>query len=272
LTDPKLAQNTARGRYYTHPGNMSTVPSITNIKDMKNIPGLKFWAAKECGNYAADNRAKLATLERDEVFQLVRNAPFAPKSKKNQSSTVGDVVHGWFDSHVKGEPVDGETYIDKEGRTQQAPIQSRQMWRQVIGKGGFVERYGPRFVESEFTVWSNAHGYAGTGDLAAYIGRYLVLIDHKTGNDVYPDVAMQLAALANADFILEPDGTERDIPPFEKFAVLHIRPRGYRLIPVDNIDAAFRAFLGLKEVFDWVVSYEEKTLLYAPKNEVRLAA
>ena len=271
MTDPKLAQNTSKGRFYTHPGNMRQVPSITNIKGMKSIDGLKFWAARECGNYAADNRAKLATLDRDEVFQLVRNAPFAPKSKKNQSSLNGDVVHGWFDGYVKGETIDGVTYVDKDGRTQQAPAQSRQMWTQVIGRGGFIERYNPRFVESEFTVWSNAHGYAGTGDLAAWIGNALVLIDHKTGNAVYPDVAMQLAALANADCILEPDGEERPIPEFTRFAVLHLRPRGYRLIPVGGIAEAFAAFLGLKAVFDWVVNNEETTLLYAPKIEAKAA-
>jgi hypothetical protein len=271
LTDPKLAQSTSHGRFYTHPGSLRSVPSITNIKEMKSIPGLKYWASRECGNYAADNRAKLAALDRDEVFQLVRNAPFAPKSKKNQSTLVGNVVHGWFDTMVKGGEVDGRTYTDKNGQLQNAPLQSCQMWRQVVGRNGFIERYKPRIIESEFTVWSNAHGYAGTGDLAAWIGNSLVLIDHKTGNDVYPDVAMQLGALANADFILEPDGEERPIPEFERFAVLHIRPRGYRLIPVDHIPEAFQAFLGLKAVFDWVIGYEETTLLYAPKIEAKAA-
>jgi hypothetical protein len=82
---------------------------------------------------------------------------------------------------------------------------------------------------------------------------------------------MQLGALANADFIIEPDGTEKPLPAFDAFAVLHLRPRFSRLIPVEHTDEWFKAFLGLKAVFDCVLSYEDSTLAYAPKTEVRAA-
>jgi hypothetical protein len=62
------------------------------------------------------------------------------------------------------------------------------------------------------------------------------------------------------------------LPHFDRFGILHIRPRGCRLIPVDHIDAAFVAFLGLRACFDWQVNYQDQTLRYAPKLEVTLAA
>jgi hypothetical protein len=145
------------------------------------------------------------------------------------------------------------------------------MWRQIVGPKGFVETYKPSWSLSEFTVWSDAHNYAGTADLAAYIGNALVLIDHKTGKNAYPDTALQLAALANADFILSPDGTEMPLPKFDRCGILHIRPRSCRLIPVDHIEEAFSAFLGLKACFDWQVAYQDETLKYAPKLEVLAA-
>jgi hypothetical protein len=267
MTDPVLSVKTARGRYYTHPARGNSVPSITNIKGVKSIDALKYWAAKECGNYAADNIAKLGQLDRDEIFQLVKGSPFARTSTRDQASLVGDIVHDWIDYTIKGGVVSQtDTYDNKSGETVQVPLQARQMWRQF---GGFQDKYKPKWVASEFSVWSDRHGYAGTADWGAYIGSALVLGDNKTGAGAYPDTAMQLAALANADFIIEPDGTEKPLPKFEKFAILHIRPRFSRLIPVEHTDEWFQAFLGLKTVFDCVINFEDTTLAFAPKIEVR---
>ena len=237
---------------------------------MKNIPALKYWAAKECAGYAADNIGRLAQLDREEIFQLVKGSPFTQRGKRNQSSLIGDIVHGWIDSLIKtGQEIDSGIYTDKDGKQQRAPVQAMQMWRQFTGETGFLDRYKPRWVASEFTVWSDTYGYAGTADWAAYIGDSLVLGDNKTGNQVYPDVAMQLAALARADYILEVDGTEKPLPKFDKYAVLHLRPMFSRLIPVESTDEWFKAFLGLKACFDAVIGYEDQTLGYAPKLEVR---
>lgn len=275
MTAPILAQQTDHGRYYFHPSRASSVPSITNIKGVKNIPALKYWGPKECATYAADNIAKLATLDRDEIFQLVKGAPFARSSAREAASKTGDIVHDWIDRTIKGETItDFTTWTDSNGYGTQVPLQARQMWRQFTGAGdqpGFLGTYRPRWVASEFSVWSDKHGYAGTADWAAYINGSLVLGDNKTGNNAYPDVAIQLAALANADFIIEPDGTEKPLPAFDRFAVLHLRPRGFRLHPVEHIGEAFKAFLGLKAVFDWMINYEDSTLAYAPKIEVRAA-
>ena len=53
------------------------------------------------------------------------------------------------------------------------------MWRQF---GGFLDKYKPQWVDSEFTVWSETHGYAGTADWAALLGKNLVLGDQKQVN------------------------------------------------------------------------------------------
>jgi hypothetical protein len=267
LTDPALSIKTANGRYYAHPGKGKQVPSITNIKDMKNIPALKYWAAKEAANYAADNLGKLSQLSREEAFQLIKSAPFAYSSTKAEASLVGDIVHEWIDRIIKGDSgFSTDSYVGKDGNEHPSPLQAKQMWRQW---GGFLDRYQPKWVASEFTVWSDAYGYAGTADWAAYISGSLVLGDNKTGQSVYPDTAMQLAALGNADFILEPDGTEKPLPKFDRFAISHIRPRFSRLIPVEHTDEWFKAFLGLKALFDAIVNYEDATLQFAPKIEVK---
>ena len=271
MTDPALAQKTPKGRFYRHPRDGSMAPSITNIKDMKALKGLPAWAARECGQYAADNIANLANLPPDDIVQLVKGAPFRYNSSKGTSALVGDIVHDWIDQDTKGETVDTSYYVDREGERKKSPQQARWMWNsyQTV-----KEYYSPNWIMSEFTVWNYEYGYAGTADLAGYIkgGSDLTLVDTKTGKNVYPDMAIQLAAIAHADCIVAPDGTETPLPPFKRFAIMHIRPRMAELVPVDHIEEWWHAFLGLKMVFDTVNQCEESTLLYTPKLQVRVSS
>lgn len=253
MTAPALSTPTPFGRYYIHPNRSYQVPSITNIKDKRNIPGLKYWAARQAAEYAADNLTKLQMLERDEAIELIRKHPFTHKD--DGPSAIGDMVHDWIDRHIKGDEIPAD-------EIEAAPVSARHMWVQF---GAVVEQYQPKWVESEFTVWSDKFGYAGTADWCAYIGNALVLGDTKSGKEVYDDVALQLSALAHADFILEANGNERPLPQFERYAVLHVRPRGAKLIPVEGIDAAFKAFLGLKELFDFERENGGKILMFAPR-------
>ena len=253
MTDPALSVPTSNGRYYVRPNSGSSVPSITNIINKKDKPALKYWAAKECASYASNNRAKLASLTEEEAFQLVRQAPFSRRD--DSPSAIGDIVHGWIDRRIKGDSPDHEEVA-------QAHQTVKWMWNSFLK---FEDHYKPEYTASEFTVWSDEHGYAGTADLSFRIAGLHVLTDTKTGTSVYPETAMQLAALANADVILSADGTETPVPHFDRYAVLHVRPRSAELKPVDNIDAAFRTFLALKTVFDWDIEYADRTIGAAPR-------
>lgn len=253
MTAPKLAFDTSNGRYYRHPGNSKTVPSITNIKNMKHV-ALDRYAAKKVANYAADNREKLATLDRNEAFTLCREALFA--KDENSPSRIGDIVHGWIEEYVRhGARPDASAM-------EAAPITARRMWGQFTG---FTEKYRPVWTATEFTVWSYAYGYAGTADLSFYIGDSHVLCDTKTGANIYPDTAMQLAALGKAEVIVDEQAYEKPLPHFDKHAILHLRPMSATLVPVYHIDEWFQAFLGLKQLFDVVVEYNDTTLGYAPQ-------
>jgi hypothetical protein len=270
MTQPKLAESTPQGRYYRHPGRdgQSMNPSITNIKQVKNIP-LVGWASRKCAEYASENIAKLAQLGPAEIKELVKGAPYRSDPDRPNEAGIGDIVHDWIDSYIKsgGQIPNTEVYYDRDGREHPAPITAKRMWRQF---GGLVDKYHPKFIESEFTVWSDKYGYAGTGDfsLSEINGKpWTTLVDNKTGKQPYPDMAMQLGALAYADFILDEDGTEREIPKFTHFAIAHIRPMSATLVPVpkEAVDAWFKAFLGLKTVFDVMHEWDDRTLLFAPK-------
>jgi hypothetical protein len=95
------------------------------------------------------------------------------------------------------------------------------------------------------------HGYAGTLDAIVRIAGETWLLDYKTSKGVYPETALQLAAYANADFIGRPgDPIRYGIPVIEQYGVVHIRPEGAELVPMD-VGGAFEAFLAAKRLTDW---------------------
>lgn len=255
MTAPQLSVSTPNGRYYIHPGRPGeSVPSITNIIGMKNKPGIPYWYAKTVANYAADHRERLATMSREEAFSLCRYTPFTDRD--DTPSVIGDIVHGWIERHVKGDaPSDAEVG--------QAHVTARHMWESFTK---FVGHHSPEFTASEFTVWSNAHGYAGTGDLTMKINGWHILADTKTGERVYPETAMQLAALGNADVMLDTEGREMPVPKYDRYAILHLRPKSWTLYPVEKIDEAFECFLALKQVFDWNLHHAPASIALAPKH------
>lgn len=88
--------------------------------------------------------------------------------------------------------------------------------------------------------------------LDGYDGTATLLLDHKTGSGVYPEVALQLAAYRHAQFMEAPDGSEHPVPEVDGGAVLHLRPDGYELVPVVCDEQVFSHFLWFREGFRWI--------------------
>ncbi len=72
-------------------------------------------------------------------------------------------------------------------------------------------------VLTEKVVANRVHGYAGTFDAILEFGDgplagKTYLCDWKTSAGVYGEMAMQIAAYANADFYLDEEGNEQSLP------------------------------------------------------------
>lgn len=260
MTDPALAFNHPQGwgRFYRHPaGSFAPVPSITNIMRKQNKPAINHSDVKRAAEWAVENRDRLAALTPEEQVKLIKGSIY----EKSQASVIGDIVHGWVERYVK------TGVSPTEDELKQSITTAHHTWNQFTG---FVRKYTPppfnlKFTGSEFTVWSSTHGYAGTGDLSFMLGGKHILADTKTGKDTYAETAMQLAALANADYMFDDEGRQSAIPQYDGFAVLHLRPQSFSLVPYDNIPAAFETFLALKRVFDWELTYATQTIGFAPR-------
>jgi hypothetical protein len=250
VTAPALASTASQGhRIYTWAGR--EFPSVTAIlKGGVPAPFLPAWAAKAAAEYAVANLDRLALLP---AGQAVREVKRAPWQQRDQAAELGTAVHAAIEADAAGHP--RPELPDRAG-----PL--------LAAYERFAADHRPTWLASEATVFSRRYGYAGTLDAICALpclGRVVVL-DCKTGRGVYPEAALQLAAYAHAEFIGHPDGTEQPLPAIEGGVVLHLRPTGYRLIPVPVGRAVLEAFLAALAVFRWTTDLAPNVL---PTHEAR---
>ena len=220
--------------------------SVTTLLQAVPKPALTGWAAREAAEFAVANVRQINALVRKKeeraAVDLVKNAPWRSRDK---AANLGTSVHAAVEALILDKPM-------PEWDDDVAPFMAH--------FDRFVADWNVTFTASEATVYSRSEKYAGTFDFAATIPRLAdlgyagprALGDLKTGKGVYAEVALQLAAYAHADFIGLPNGDEVPVPEVDCGVVLHLRPEGYRLIPVRIDDEVFLSFKYVREVFRWV--------------------
>lgn len=214
------------------------VPGVTSIiKTLDKSGPLVGWAKRETAACAIRNLSLLDTMVRDGgPDAAVRWLTAIPDYQRETAADLGTLVHSLAEAlHRKQE-------IEVTPETE--PFVSAYLrWRAV---------YKPRVLNAEFMVYSETNRYGGTADLAAIVNGETWLIDIKTGKNTYAETALQLAALARADFAGRPDDPKKyRIPAVTRFGVLHVRPDGCELIPYDVGDYEFDAFLACRVLHEW---------------------
>lgn len=251
-------------RFYTW-GRGERYWSVTTILGALPKDALKWWAARVVAEFAVDRSKTWFTMERGEAIEWLKREPLR---YTNERANVGSAIHEAAEAFVLQRPMKGD-FGEEE--------------RQAIGHFiGWVSLLGVKFLATEFQVYNRTQKYAGTGDAIVEIpysklldlahgnpalvpwtpreGREVVtlIVDYKTGGDVeegkgiYPEVALQLAAYARAEFIGLPNGGEAPIPELDGAAALHVQAKGWRFVPVDALrEEVFTSFLYVREVFRW---------------------
>ena len=234
MTAPALSRTT-RGGGRVYVWGDREYPSVTTILGATvPKPALVGWAAKATAEWAVDHHAEWRDLtDRRATVDLLKGAPFRDR---DNAADVGTAVHAYAEATAKGHA----SFIPPEVE----PF--------VAGFERFVCDWRPEYLETEATVFGD--GYAGTLDAIARIDGQVVLLATKTTRSgVYPEVALQLAAYWSADFIGRNDGaTEDPMPEMYAAMVLHLRPEGYRLVPVRVDDHTHRQWRRLVETFEYL--------------------
>jgi hypothetical protein len=232
MSAPALAQTLPDGsRKYIHPLTGEQVPSVTTIMKVLDKPALQGWGARVAAEYAWKNKDQLALFEERDFIAAVKSAH---QTEARTAADLGTLIHEICERWGNN-PVD-------------IPKQADPYVNQFIAFLGDVK---PEFVLKEVTFWNRTVGYAGTADAVAVIGKECWVIDYKTGKGVYPEYGLQLAALGAGEFSVDIDGTEYEMPPITRHAIVHLRPRSWKMIEIMQPEECFTAFQACRELWHW---------------------
>ncbi|MCX5209708.1 hypothetical protein OG689_10480 [Kitasatospora sp. NBC_00240] len=231
------------------------VTTILNLGSSKEA--LVFWSANFTAQTAIDNLPQLISSsrtrqDREEAYDWLRKAHIR---RKEERGDVGTAVHKLIEAQILGTPVPADLRDDPE------------MKPYIDHFFGFVRDWQIDFEASEMVVGNFEEGYAGTLDylyrspiIASLLGvpaDTLFEGDTKTGGEldvkgVYSEAGLQMAAYRGAKVCWLRDGTQIPMPRVHSTGiVLHLRPEGYRVVPVECGDEVFAAFRDVQRVAAW---------------------
>jgi hypothetical protein len=222
---------------------------------------------------------ELKTIKLDKLSDVdlaLRYLKGQPDRVRDAAAEIGSDVHAEAEAHALRLTLDtSEALI--EGT--ELPDWPDHLLGYMGAFKGWLADWQPSYLATEATVFNRPQAYAGTLDAIVWIRAALLvvalarvgdpipawlmahhpddmviaIVDYKSGNRLYAEVAMQLSAYARAEFVGLPDGvTEAALPwPIECGLALHLTPKGYHLKVVDIGDAVFAAFKYAREIYRW---------------------
>jgi hypothetical protein len=236
--------------WYRVPGTDTKLRRVTTILSQGfPKPQLVFWAANLTATDAFTHLPRLVAASinpahREETYDWLRKGHIR---KKDERAEIGGAVHDIIEAHVLGSPIPESFLTDDEI----APF--------VDNFLRFVNEWEIEFEASEMVVGNLTDGWAGTLDylfrsrpiahLLKVPPQTLFVGDTKTGGEldekgVYPEAGLQMSAYRRAEVAWLRDGAQVPMPEVHDVGiVLHLRPEGYRPMPLkcgDDVYAVFR--------------------------------
>jgi PD-(D/E)XK nuclease superfamily protein len=219
------------GHSYTLDGE--PLPGVTSVlRDGVPKNNLTGWAARSVAGYALDHWDDLAGKGSAERLRELERAPWA---ERDAAAARGRDVHDYAARLAGGEEIDVPEHLVGH----------------VDSYLQFVEDWRVTEVAVEVPVVNRRWKYGGTLDLLATFADdpHVVVIDWKTGaSGVWPETALQCAAYAHAEHMLNGDGSESPLPPIVGGFGVWLRADGYDLLPLNITDDVFRVFLYAMQV------------------------
>jgi hypothetical protein len=247
VSGPKAATTTSKGRTYglelPPPDGMKSLWSVTTlISGGKPKPALLPWGIKATAEYAVANADRLYAMVKaaggdpDALAGVVGWLKGAPYREREKKADLGTLFHEIAEAHALARP---------------RPLVTPDVVPLVVQFERFLADWRPEYELAEATVYHVKESYAGTLDGIALMGHPArrLLLDYKTGKDVYDEVALQLAAYARAEGVYLGPGNVAPMPAVDGAVVIHVTAEGYRVVPVDIGDDVWRSFRYVREVF-----------------------
>ena len=253
--------------------------SVTTIIGALDKPALVPWAALETARAAVAHVDAWRSIEDANGSEAAVDwLKKAPNRFTANSARIGHEAHSIFEELSLGNPV-GK--LDPELQVYADHFKD------------YLDTLQPEPILLEEGIYDEEHDYAGTFDAIMKYNRPDLTIrtwdihgvehfqplvgvawqDNKTTRSgVHPEVGLQLAAYRHAKYIIRQDGTLALNRPGDFALVLHVRPEGWELIPVEAGPAELDVFLHLRAITDYTRNHSKK-IVHAPiaGNRVRRA-
>jgi hypothetical protein len=219
------------------------VPGVTTLLG-KGLPkpALVYWAAKSVAEWVADNEEAVTTMRAMGRGPMVAALKAVPWQERDDKAARGTEVHALAEKAAHGEAVEVPEYVAGH----------------VQGYVDWLDRENPEVLYTECAIGSRKWQYAGTFDAIMRFRGETWLVDIKTAKGVYGDNALQLAAYANAEFLVNEHEEEVPLPAIERLGVLHVTESGTHLFPITDPAAAWKDFLHVA----WTGRAEERIKSY----------
>lgn len=226
------------------------VPSVTNVKGVRDQSYLRPWAAKKAATAMLDAARKWPDTVHARPAQAIEYAAGAADRYTEEAGRFGDMVHVAIECFLRGEPypkvtADGDPFPQL---TEEALSCLRSFER-------FVRDYRLEDVEPELTLFGEDNGkrWAGTADGWGRVDGELVVVDWKTNRKgLRDDTVLQLAGLSRCDWAGVPGKAWPVERPTAGLA-LHLDTEGYQVRRVRDLDASWAVWRALRDVWEWHV-------------------
>lgn len=211
------------------------VPGVTTIIGKLDKPALIDWAARKSAGYAIDHWDELSEMPLMERAKLIQDARWDSNKK---AIVRGNRIHALAEK------------LGAEGEAQPPA----ELLSQVEAYARFLDNWEMETVATEASIAHTEYRYAGTLDSIVKSPKLgTILLDVKTGQGVFGEVALQLAAYRYADLLQESGKPPKEGPmiPVDDCYVAHVLGDDVELLPVEATEETFDTFLYLREVFAW---------------------
>lgn len=264
-TRPKAVRFVTRDdhRLYVHPITGEFIPGVTSTIDNLPKPFLKAWGQKLVAQDAVAKYEQVGRLKDADPDAAVDWLKKAPNRFTAHAAKIGKIAHQVFEEQALGNSINYDG-LDPEVRIFAEHFDD------------YLQTMQPEFLLLEEGVYDETHDYAGTFDAVAkynrpdlefeVCGEMRALVgvawqDNKTTRSgVHPEVGLQLAAYRHAEFIIREDGTLVKNRPGDFALVLHVRPEGWELIPVEAGKEELDVFLHLRAITDYLRGHQSKII------------
>lgn len=231
-------------------------PSITTCLGALDKPALPAWAAGLAGQKAESVLSELVALQPDERQQRLEELLRVEKNGRTVVRNLAARAHTVQRDSAAGRGTTVHALIEERilGGTPEIPAH---LSGYMDAATGFMRDHpGIRFTATEMTVHHESAAVMGTTDGVVQFGSRTYVLDWKTNDSakVYATTGMQLAAAANADVMVFPDGGRAAMPKVDAGIAVGLAPNGKYEVYEFDVSAAgahHQGFLAARAAWAW---------------------